>query len=175
MMKTMKRKILFFMTFAALPFVAAISANLPSGGGYSGPYIYEEEAGYGYLEGDAVYDEDAVTFDRSQGGIVIMASVFSSPCGSDDDSEVCDFCAAEAATAVPGLACGFYQVCLAEVMANGCDHIHSQPYPASTCPKHRDNLSAVPLTCPIGGNAALMLVFALPYGIVRLCRKRKKE
>ncbi|MDR0874382.1 MAG: hypothetical protein LBN27_13125 [Prevotellaceae bacterium] len=169
------RKILFFITFATLPFVAATSANLPPGGGYAGPYIYEEEAGYGYLEGDAVYEESTVTFDRSAGRMMIMADFdVAANCSSENGgSPICSYCASITGD------CDDYFECRMFVMLDAgvsCEHIKYTETNGNCLYHSTPELNGgSSLPCPIGGNAALMLIFALPYGIVRLCRKRKKE
>ena len=162
------RKILSLLTLAAFPFIASHSAKLPIDG-YTGPYVYNVDAEFGYLEADALYDEDVVTLNKAGGGSVVVQAV---NCSDVAPTSCCDYCAS-VSNNFPE-----YNSCVEAVFDSNsaaCAH-NVSAFPLASCPVHGVNdpsQGQVPVTCPIGGDAAVLLIFALPYGILRLWRKRK--
>ena len=169
------RKTLLLLILFAFPFFASHSAKLPVDGGYAGPYMYYEDAGFGYLEGDALYDENVVTFDKnSEGGVFEINSTCA---GLGFGSLVCcNYCASVSTTMLEYFACYDW---VRTTTAGACAHDNSTTTTCSiNCPARGALAEAepdyVPCIVPIGGNVIILLIFALPYGIMRW-RKRKNN
>ena len=166
------KKNLCLLVLVVLPLIVSHSAKFPDGG-YTGPYVYYTDAEFGYIEADAVYEEDVVTFAKSGPSL----SIASAPCVIDGVTipACCQFCA-EGADDFDA-----YFDCVEKVFDDGglaCTHKRDGTSPISACPVHGAAyaLGQIAVTCvvPIGGGAALLLVFTLPYAFVRW-RKRNNS
>ena len=174
--KNIMKKILLLLALAVLPFIISYGAKLPTQG-YAGPYFYhiEIEAGFGHLEGDILFDEDVVTFDRSAGRFVVAADGFDATACGVAIGDVCQYCEDVSEECMGYLICttalGACAAGVPNVVPNQnaicCDFIAS----GMSC--GQISLGEGVVMCPIGGNVAILLIFALPYAIIRLWRKRK--
>jgi len=165
----------FLLISFVLSFFALYGAKLPDGGGYSGPYTYHIDSEFYYVEADALYDEPLAYFGKSKFSAFVQSGFNAcTDLGMDADG-CCVYCAEQSNNLTE------YQYCVFGV-ADDNDQAcaHNDSYSLVSCPVHSETYQPlggtdeanINCTVPVGGNVVLLLVFALPYAIVRW-RKRK--